>query len=842
MAGITYGYPGTSQLSAPTEKPAPAPAPARGYPLAQGGYPPAGAGYLPRVSVGIPYSTLEVMKAARDLICKTPAGRAYWKSFILSEAHTIIDKEGRSRGAVAQGFYQSSKNIAPDYFEDTTKQARNHSIRESMPFLYKLIMSKLTGSLHKLTNNPSSNEDDVNFSDAASNTDSELDEDLVTVQSAASRTKRCQSVATTICSMITFICNRRRNGLQLANTVAMLACGVSERVSSYLHYVGLSSSRKTAHSALESLGKCAQSAIKSAAQIGDSVNFPPIICIDNIDFEEGVHSKSIERQSRMFHGTWGYMHRIDPTLLASVNQEDLTLAKYRSAISQSAGMVIRPSLFLPTNKENIHFQAVVKSQIASVLLQYVATPDSCGTPIPIVPPVIDPINPAKPDITTLKLMIASDNSAQGIGEVFEAITNQLNIKKSEFFGRLQVFEGDLGTCLNIESLRSQRKPSRHIEDSFENSFTLLGAAHILWNVAQRLLLFHFGDNTNVNDLGAWHCMDALGISSKRLTAKNDFTLMLSHIQKVHEATILHCLLTVMKVPPLGFTHKKQVIPANELLTIIDECYERFFSPSARRNAWLMKSGKHYNLLLRLRDFATVVECNAAMRAGDVGRLINIWQRWTIMAQGIPGLTNYAIYLPRMLLSLTKVLPEGLQKVLKHSLLITPSGRPNHFVAKDFYLEVQNYWLKFFYNRTGTGTNILRMMNVFSVNIPLLRRLVHDLKSDSGQANKYQSHKTTLSPIAIEEFLKMAHQYDLCSDQNESTNAMTHAIDIFVEGYNKIRTEFAHGADRLARFNPATILSYTAADEWGNETLHHGMGVGEEVGSDEPIEITPDEGY
>ncbi|KAI9607112.1 hypothetical protein H4Q26_005626 [Puccinia striiformis f. sp. tritici PST-130] len=87
------------------------------------------------------------MKVARDLICKTPAGCAYWESFILSE---------------------SSKNIGPDYFEDTAKQARNHSIREGMPFLYKLIISKPRGSLPELTNNPLSNEDDVNFSDAAS--------------------------------------------------------------------------------------------------------------------------------------------------------------------------------------------------------------------------------------------------------------------------------------------------------------------------------------------------------------------------------------------------------------------------------------------------------------------------------------------------------------------------------------------------------------------------------------------------------------------------------------------------------------------------------------------------
>ncbi|KAI7947516.1 hypothetical protein MJO28_009424 [Puccinia striiformis f. sp. tritici] len=108
------------------------------------------------------------MKVARDLICKTPAGCAYWESFILSELVSRHTPSSIKRVALGVLLLRSSKNIGPDYFEDTAKQARNHSIREGMPFLYKLIISKPRGSLPELTNNPLSNEDDVNFSDAAS--------------------------------------------------------------------------------------------------------------------------------------------------------------------------------------------------------------------------------------------------------------------------------------------------------------------------------------------------------------------------------------------------------------------------------------------------------------------------------------------------------------------------------------------------------------------------------------------------------------------------------------------------------------------------------------------------
>jgi hypothetical protein len=98
----------------------------------------------------------------------------------------------------------------------------------------------------------------------------------------------------------------------------------------------------------------------------------------------------------------------------------------------------------------------------------------------------------------------------------------------------------------------------------------------------------------------------------------------------------------------------------------------------------------------MQDFSTVVEANRAMKAGDVGRLINIWKMWSVMTQSLPGLTHYSAYLPRLVLFLTQILPPDLAKLIRHTLLVSPSGRPNHFVAKDFFLETYNYLLKFFY--------------------------------------------------------------------------------------------------------------------------------------------------
>lgn len=133
--------------------------------------------------------------------------------------------------------------------------------------------------------------------------------------------------------------------------------------------------------------------------------------------------------------------------------------------------------------------------------------------------------------------------------------------------------------------------------------------------------------------------------------------------------------------------------------LVQATYSEFMSGEALTRAQDAKDERRTQVMLRLRDFATVVEAERAMSAGDIGRLMEVWKRWSIMVQGIKGLTHYSNYLPRLVRLLTTVLPPELSKVIRHSLLITPSGRKTHFVAKDFYLEVQNYWLKYFYNHS-----------------------------------------------------------------------------------------------------------------------------------------------
>ncbi|EFP86716.1 uncharacterized protein PGTG_13098 [Puccinia graminis f. sp. tritici CRL 75-36-700-3] len=534
-------------------------------------------------------------------------------------------------------------------------------------------------------------------------------------------------VVTTVCSMIAFASNRRANGLQLVNAVRFLACGMSERVHEYMNFIGLSSSRWSALSALGSLAKCSQQRLRVAMAGKAGLPMAPSICIDNIDMVEKVHALSVGNRTHTFRGTWGYIHMPDQKLLKSLCSEELTLPAYYEAIRLADGLAIEPEYFLPSTNDNLIEERVWKSQIALVMKKYVAVPVDHKSAVPSAPPVVDQISHEKPVIHMLKLMEALDNCAEGVGQVFQSIIKQTGISEDKFFGRLQPMDGDLGTVQNFNCLRAQRMPNPFPQECMNNCVFQLGAAHTLWNVASTIFTHHFGNSSDSSDCGAWQFLEALGFPADKAIQKKDFTLMINQMERVLEGLLFYCLRVVMKTTSKPITDAKlETIPTDRWNNIVNSCYNDFCSPEARRSAVARENPKLHNVLIMLHDFSSVVEASRAMKAGDVGRLMLVWKKWCLMAQALTGMTNYSSYLPRMVLLLTVILPPALQKYLQHNLLMSPSGRPDHFVAKDFHLETHNAWLKWFYNNTGNGTKIDRLRDVYSLNIQ-----VADIDYDCG---------------------------------------------------------------------------------------------------------------
>jgi hypothetical protein len=86
---------------------------------------------------------------------------------------------------------------------------------------------------------------------------------------------------------------------------------------------------------------------KIIAKTKAGTTMKPLICINNIDFKQLVHTNSIKKKTCLFHGTWGYLHSIRPELPEKVDMANISLESYTEAIKASAERSVPPSTFFP---------------------------------------------------------------------------------------------------------------------------------------------------------------------------------------------------------------------------------------------------------------------------------------------------------------------------------------------------------------------------------------------------------------------------------------------------------------------------------------------------------------
>ncbi|PLW41572.1 hypothetical protein PCANC_17426 [Puccinia coronata f. sp. avenae] len=709
-------------------------------------------------------STSRLLGSIRLVVSKNKEGLQYWREFILSEATEIVKYEKPPSGAYPAGAYHNTSKILE----------RPSRIRPA-------------------------DEKDTDSSESDSKLPSDSDSDDLEEVGGQSILVldhfHCTEVAArTICGMVAFLANQRHNSQALSNSLTFLACGVTKRLNKFLHYIGLSASRSTAQTALSQLSHQANRQIVQKLSNSSIGTMAPFLCVDNLDFEQRVHSKSLGHSTRMFHGTWGYVHHPHPALVASVPSADLTVESFQKAMSDVATLQVIPKMFVPSPANEQHWSLVLKAQLGRAFLEYVGEPMDSKISIATAPPVIDQISADAPDITMLKL---SDNSAQGVGEVFDSIISQSRMDAVKFSSCLQVIDGDLSTCTNISTLRTQRIPSAHIEDALSNVLTILGGAHTLWNIAHAIYTKHEGDSSDSRDSGSWRFLKGLGIPSANLVDKKDYTLMIKNIKKIHMATLVHCIMIVLGTEKDSITEELPKLTSKKVSDTIKKTYIQFFSPESKAKAASNSSPKLSNLILRLSDFATIVEGNLAMKCGDIGRVMNIWKRWAIIAQGIKKLTQYSIQLPRMIILLNYALPDGLSQVIKHSLLVAPNAGRKHYLPKDQYLEMKNYWLKHFFNDTGRGTNINPLKDLYSVNVTLLQDLIRSLTAEIHKKPIFQSHHNQTDLRSMNNCLRMCRQNNVCTTNARTNDYKPELVEnFFSKGLASIREKALSKKGRL----------------------------------------------
>ncbi|EGG08618.1 uncharacterized protein MELLADRAFT_104964 [Melampsora larici-populina 98AG31] len=202
--------------------------------------------------------TRSIVKNLGKLAVSCEKGKAEWEELILDEASAIVNAQELPRGQYPHGAYVSSNEITPDFFSESADLHRTNQVVSGMKFLHALIHRKISAGISNRmgvendepagllqaevppTMNPPLRCEDVVDEATLLAMDS-----LVYVKSTPAdyAAHKLAKVPTMVCQMVAVTCNRRANGISLANGLMALAGGVSCRVHEWLHSLGLTTSR-----------------------------------------------------------------------------------------------------------------------------------------------------------------------------------------------------------------------------------------------------------------------------------------------------------------------------------------------------------------------------------------------------------------------------------------------------------------------------------------------------------------------------------------------------------------------------------------------------------------------
>ncbi|KAH9823480.1 hypothetical protein DFH28DRAFT_881029 [Melampsora americana] len=391
--------------------------------------------------------------------------QAKWNEWVLKKAKVIVAQQNPPQGSL----FININKLETNFFEHQNKIKREETIVKSMSFMHELISFKLkhAHAAWKAERNQC----------AAKNNGGTVVSDVSESESdVGSESDACINPGSSQDSAQGYFFQKPKDRVENAKTRL-----------------------KTEKAML------IKKRVKSAGAFGF------LLCIDNLDMMERVHSCRIDATSKTFHGTWGYAHYLDPKIICDLNTEECTVATFQKTLTEDCKQAIDSGDLLPDQNEQKQWVLTLKNQVARVLSHYMKRPDkykSCKI-LNLAP--IDQVEAKKPDVDMLKLMDSSDNGSDGIAALYDKLIKQTGLLPEDFANRLQVIEGDLGTCLNFRVQDPIDMTPEAFESTVENVFMTFLSGHAMQEARRnndkkriQLLLrmqdFATGPGTNIKRL------------------------------------------------------------------------------------------------------------------------------------------------------------------------------------------------------------------------------------------------------------------------------------------------------------------------------------------------------
>ncbi|KAF9199782.1 hypothetical protein BGZ59_003696 [Podila verticillata] len=187
-----------------------------------------------------------------------------------------------------------------------------------------------------------------------------------------------------------------------------------------------------------------------------------------------------------------------------------------------------------------------------------------------------------------------------------------------------------------------------------------------------------------------------------------------------------------------------------------------------------------NALLFLRDAAVYFELDAAISAGDIGRIANVLLPITMMLHG-GGNYKYALELLRLLYGLRYAWTDEWKREVLSSMLVNPKGVPGHWMATDMYQENNNYLLKHVFAAKGSNMSWEHLKGSISTNIRTFSNVARMFQREVDSVYNSSAHTTTSIESDVRLVARNLKYKLFCKPQQGNSDGVKSVIDLQAVG-------------------------------------------------------------
>ncbi|KAL0056903.1 hypothetical protein AAF712_016482 [Marasmius tenuissimus] len=619
-----------------------------------------------------------------EIINRSGGSAAAIKHAILSEEmQRVLAEEGRK---IQKLFTRSESTKLTELLQSFSVEGIKSKLKEEAPNLWDL--------LTKVSNNPRRTRG------------GRRDKELVSISqyrlSYSFNNRLAHQVFVTICAMISILRSQRANNFQAVVGLFLIGSGASKREMEVLAHAGISLSYNGVIIHLKSLSSEAKQRYRTLIK-----TCMCSIVWDNLNIAFRVEAQRLNSKNHFDSGTTATLIPIYNPFTKETRTPYGELPLSMKPKRDTTDPVLQSwsdEQVLPTLKNLKDLTACSLWQLKRISrevipeLAHLSELEEC--------PQVDPIDLHQTEQYPLPAMHIDESSIEGTIQVYKKIFQELGMTSEDIERHgLMFLDGDQLTDSLINKVESSRRNSEDALEGLLGALRRFGIFHAKMSGNRMVMNEHWGKPNSKYPGGLWWENNKLnrknisaGWQSKKAAEwKPSHELAtISIAAHVKDGFRIHCGKDSLE-------DWAQTVTDAEFNRVAETVYQKLFTTKAYDDL-KSKSDRDTtveNAVLYNRDVLFYIEIVHAIKAGDIGRVVNVLKMWMIMMRTKNTMPRYADVIFETLGRLETFDPK-LKKFFLHNWLVNLTGRANGFKEIDLLQEHQNFWAKIIYNAKGAN--------------------------------------------------------------------------------------------------------------------------------------------